>query len=76
MAKTILDVLKTRLYRDDSQVKILLVTKKQTDNRVKQNFAYVAVKELKRNKDIDILKMAGLERSVILYSELKKQGIV
>lgn len=75
MAKTILDVLKERIYRDDSQVKTLLVTKKM-ESRIKQNFAYVSIKEIKGGRDVDALKISGLERSVILYNELKKRGVV
>jgi|SRR3989344_2809212 len=58
MAKTILDILKGRFYRDDSQVKTLLVGKKR-ENRVPQNFAYVAIKELHSDRDIDALKISG-----------------
>lgn len=75
MAKTILDVLKKRFYEDDSQVKTLLVGKKM-EKRVHQNFAYVAIKELKDGRDVDALKISGLERSVTLFQELKSQGIL
>lgn len=75
MAKTILDVLKQRFYKDDSQVKTLLVGKKM-EKRVPQNFAYVSIKELKDGRDVDALKTSGLERSVTLFQELKSQGIL
>jgi Holliday junction resolvase RusA-like endonuclease len=69
MAKTILDILKGRFYYDDSQVKTLLVGKKRTDHRVDQNFAYVAIKELNDDKDIDALKISGVERAVTAFQE-------
>ena len=75
MAKTILDVLKERFYRDDGQVKTLLIGKK-IEGRVPRNFAYVAIKELKGGRDVDALKISGLERSITLYQELKSKGIV
>lgn len=75
MAKTILDVLKGRFYRDDSQVKTLLVGKKM-ERRVPQNFAYVAIKELSSDRDIDALKISGIERSVTLFQKLKSKGLL
>lgn len=72
MAKTILDVLKNRFYRDDSQVKTLLVGKK-LEKRVPQNFVYVAVKRLSFSQDVDALKISGLERSVTMFQELKSR---
>ena len=58
MAKTILDVLKNRFYRDDSQVKTLLVGKK-LEKRVPQDFAYVAIKRLGSSQDVDALKIVS-----------------
>lgn len=75
MAKTILDVLKKRFYQDDGQVKTLLIGKKM-EGRVPRKFAYIAIKELKGGRDVDALKISGLERSVTLYNELKKRGLV
>lgn len=75
MAKTILDVLKGKFYRDDSQVKTLLVGKK-IEKRVPQNFAYVAVKKISSTQDIDALKISGLERSVTMFQELKSKGVL
>ena len=74
MAKTILDILKDRFYRDDSQVKTLLVGKK-IDQRVPQNFAYVAIKKLSLTQDVDALKISGLERSVTMFQELKSKKV-
>ena len=75
MAKTILDILKGRFYRDDSQVKTLLIGKK-TERRVPQNFAYVAIKKLTATQDVDALKISGLERSVTMFQELKSKGVL
>ncbi|MDP1710258.1 MAG: RusA family crossover junction endodeoxyribonuclease [bacterium] len=75
MAKTILDLLKGKFYQDDGQVKSLLVVKK-IEKRVSKNFIYFAIKELKDDRDIDVLKIAGLERSVTLFNELKSRGLV
>lgn len=75
MAKTILDISKGRFYRDDSQVKTLLVGKKM-EKRVPQNFAYVAIKKLSSTQDIDALKISGLERSVTMFQELKSKGVL
>ncbi len=75
MAKTILDVLKDRFYRDDSQVKTLLIGKKM-EQRIPQNFAYVAIQLLVPGRDADALKISGIERSVTLFQELKSKGIV
>lgn len=75
MAKTILDVLKKRFYGDDSQVKTLLVGKK-LEERVPQNFAYVAVKKLSTLQDVDALRISGLERSVTMFQELKSKKIL
>lgn len=75
MAKTILDVLKNRFYRDDSQVKTLLVGKK-LEKRVPQDFAYVAIKRLGSSQDVDALKISGLERSVTMFQELKSKKVL
>lgn len=75
IAKTILDISKGRFYRDDSQVKTLLIGKKM-EKRVPQNFAYVAIKKLSSIQDIDALKISGLERSVTMFQELKSKGVL
>lgn len=75
MAKTILDLLRGRFYRDDSQVKALLVGKK-IEQRVSQNFAYVAIKKPGTRQDADALKISGIERSVTMFQELKSKGIL
>lgn len=75
MAKTILDSLKGKLYNDDSQVQVFLIAKKMAE-RINSNFAYIAVKEMKDSRDLDILKLAGLDRSVQYLYDLKNQGLV
>jgi len=75
MGKTILDISKDKLYKDDGQVKIFLITK-EIESRVNQNFAYMAVKILNSRGDNRILKMAGLDRSITYYQELRKKGLV
>mgnify|MGYP001608227750 FL=1 len=75
MAKTILDVLKSKVYHDDGQVRTLLVGKK-IHNRVPQNFAYIAITELKSDRDVDALRDSGLERSITLFQELRSKNII
>jgi len=75
IAKTILDTLKGPIYKDDGQVKTLLIGKK-IDSRVPKDFAYIAVKLLGKKQDVDALKISGIERSVTMFNELKKQGIL
>lgn len=76
MAKTILDISKGQFYRDDSQVKTLLVGKKMADQRVSKNFAYVAIKILGATQDADALKISGLERAVTMFQELRSRGVL
>lgn len=68
MAKTMLDLLKEKFYYNDSQVRTLLVHKR-IDKKVPQNFAYVAIKEIKNDSDSTVLKCAGIERSMHFYNE-------
>lgn len=75
MAKTILDTINGLIYKDDGQVKTLLVGKK-IEKRIPQNFAYIAIKILEKDKDVDALKISGLERSITMFNELKKQMIL
>mgnify|MGYP001613312319 CR=1 FL=1 len=67
--------MKKKFYNDDSQVKTLLIGKKM-ENRVRQNFAYIAIKELKDGRDVDAIKISGLERSITLFQELKSKGLI
>jgi hypothetical protein len=73
MAKTVLDVLKGRFYNDDSQVKVLLVGKKKIDNRVTQNFAYIAIKELSEGRETDAMKVSGVERAITLFQQTHRK---
>lgn len=75
MAKSILDLLRNRFYYDDGQVKTVLASKK-TEQRIPQDFAYIAIKRLRSKQDVDALKISGLERSVTMFQELKKKGIL
>jgi Holliday junction resolvase RusA-like endonuclease len=74
MAKTILDLLKDRFYYDDNQVKTLLVSKKMDLHNIPQNFAYVAIKELKNDNDVEALKVAGVERSITLFQDIRSKA--
>jgi hypothetical protein len=67
-------MLKGEFYKDDGQVKTLLIAKK-IEKRVPKNFVYFALKEMKDDKDIDALKISGLERSVQLFNEQVKMGL-
>lgn len=71
-SKTILDILKDKIIYDDSQVRTLLVSKK-VDSRVPQDFAYVAIKEIRNEKDIEALKVSNIDRSIDLFNEIRKQ---
>lgn len=73
LSKTILDILKGYIFIDDSQVRTLLVSKK-VDKLIPQNFAYVVVKEMKSDGDIEPLKVSNIDRSVQLFNEIKKQN--
>ncbi len=68
MAKTMLDLLKAKFYHNDSQVRTLLVHKR-IDQKIPQNFAYIAIKEIKNDNDSSVLKCAGIERSMRFYNE-------
>lgn len=71
MAKTILDLLKKRFYSNDGQVKALLVNKRIDKRNIPQNFAYIAIKELKKGQEMHFLKKS-IDRSVSFYKELYK----
>lgn len=73
MAKTVLDTFKGTIYKDDHQVKTLLVTK-MMDHRVPQNFTYISVKLLGSTQEVEATKISGLERSVTLFNEQKTKG--
>lgn len=75
MAKTILDALKGPVCKDDGQVKTLLVSKK-IENGVTSNFAYIAIKELTDRRDVEALRVSGLDKSINLYRELKNKGLI
>ena len=66
ISKTILDVLKLNLCKDDKQVKVLLAAK-LFDKQVPENFAYVECRELKGASVPNILKENGYQKAVIYY---------
>jgi len=66
MAKTMLDLLKSKIYKDDNQIRTLFVHKR-VDKRIPQNFAYIAFKSIKNENNSLILKTIGIERSIQLY---------
>lgn len=72
MAKTILDVLVGSFFFDDSQVRTLLVSKKLKHNQIKENYAYIAIKELKSDRDIKIASHIGIEKGVHYYNNIQK----
>lgn len=71
MAKTILDLLKKRFYSNDGQVKTLLINKRIDKINIPRNFAYIAIKELKKGQEMNFLKKS-IDRSVNFYRELYK----
>ena len=70
MAKTILDLLKGNVYYDDANVKILLISK-EINRQVTQNFAYIAIKRLSGDHNVNVLKIAGIERAIMIYNRIK-----
>ena len=71
LAKTVLDSLKGIIYSDDGLVRTLVVCKKMDTKRIPENFAYIAIKALNSNESLEVEKIAGLERSVTFFNELK-----
>jgi hypothetical protein len=49
------------------------VLSKKIDEKVPQNFAYVALKEIKSDEDIEALKVSNIDRSIDLFNEIKRQ---
>jgi len=73
MSKTILDCLKGKFYLDDSQVRTLLISKKISP-KVKSNFVFVGVRELKGETDTGIVQDHLLEQAITLYQISAKAG--
>lgn len=71
MAKTLLDVLKGKIYYKDSQVKTLVAVK-LIEQRVPDNFAFVGVKALDDWSETTFLKSVGVEAARNYYFELIK----
>ena len=68
MSKTILDCLKGKLYVDDSQVRTLLISKKVSP-KVKSNFAFIGIRELKGDTDVGIVQDHLIEQAVTMYQQ-------
>lgn len=75
LSKTVLDTLKNKFYDNDSQVRTILSTKK-LDSRIDDNFAYIAIKELVNENDVNFVKESGIERAIVLYQELKAHNLL
>ena len=72
LAKTLLDVLKGKVYFRDSQVKIL-VSVKQIEQKIPDNFAFVGVKTLDNWNVTPFLKSVGIEDGINHYFEVFKK---
>ena len=71
MAKTVLDVLgQNNFYKDDSQVRTLLVSKRVELGKISQNLGFIYVKTLEENEDIEAVKTL-LEDVLKTYIEFK-----
>ena len=73
MAKTIMDCLKDKIYEDDAQVRTFVMTKK-TSAKVPTNYAFIGVKELKGETDIDVVKSLLLQQAIVLYQTSVKSA--
>ena len=71
IAKTLLDVLKGKIYYNDSQVKILVAVK-LIEQRVPDNFAFVGVRALDDWSETTFIKSVGVEAARNHYFELIK----
>lgn len=72
MAKTVLDVLsESNFYKDDSQVRTILVSKRVELNKIPQNLGFIYIKTLEENEDIKAIKEM-LDETIKTYEEFKK----
>lgn len=75
IAKTILDILKeNNFYKDDCQVRTLLVSKIVDLKRIRQNIGFIFIKVLNDNEDIAVVNNM-IPRAVKLYEDLKEGRI-
>jgi Holliday junction resolvase RusA-like endonuclease len=71
MAKTVLDVLgESNFYKDDSQVRTLLVSKRVELDKIPQNLGFIYIRTLEENEDIEAIKIL-VEEAIKTYSEFK-----
>lgn len=71
IAKTLLDILKGKIYYEDSQVKILVAVK-LIEQRVPDNYAFVGVRTLDDWSETNFLKSVGIEAARNHYFEVMK----
>ncbi len=76
MAKTILDILQQNgLYKDDAQVRTLVVTKRVDINKVPQNLGFIHVEILDDEQDVPVVSDFTKD-ALKLYEDLKKGNVV
>jgi len=68
-----MDCLKDKIYEDDAQVRTFVMTKK-TSAKVPTNYAFIGVKELKGETDIDVVKSLLLQQAIVLYQTSVKSA--
>ena len=72
MAKTMLDVLEKKFYKNDSQVRTLLVSKRVDLKKVPIDLGYVFIKILEDNEDIKLVS-GRVKRAESLYALTQKE---
>lgn len=76
MAKTVLDILEqNKFYKNDSQVRTLLVSKRVDIKNVPQNLGFIYVKVLEDGEDIQVIEDL-LKEALKLYEDLKVGNVV
>lgn len=73
IAKPILDAFEDVVYKDDSQVKTLLMEKRVNDKRIPENFLYISIKEQGIDIEGAVVKKAGVEQAFALFQEIERQ---
>ena len=71
MAKTLMDCLKGKIYKDDTQVRSLLSTKRHYA-KVPANFLFLGVKMLKGDTDVGIVQSNIFDQAVTFYNSHKR----
>ena len=67
ISKTLMDCLKGRIYKDDKQVRSLLVTKK-LHAKIRRDFVFVGIKVIKGETDTGPVQEYLLEQAVTFYN--------